>query len=67
MDLQQHVSALEIELERLTSQLTVGAPSANAYVQRGMMQFKLGRVAESIADFGQAEQINPALARMALP
>lgn len=61
MDLQQHVVALEADLERLTARLTAAAPSANAYVQRGMMQFKLGRIAASIADFDQAEQLNPAL------
>jgi len=61
MDLQQHVVALEADLERLTARLTAAAPSANAYVQRGMMQFKLGRIAASIADFDQAEQLNLAL------
>jgi tetratricopeptide (TPR) repeat protein len=61
MDLQQHVLALEADLERLTARLTAAAPSANAYVQRGMMQFKLGRIAASIADFDRAEQLNPAL------
>lgn len=61
MDLQQYVSSLEADVARLTSQLEVAAPPANGYVQRGMMQFKLGRVAESIADFDRAEQINPAI------
>lgn len=61
MDLQQQIAALEADLERLTSRLTAEAPSANAYVQRGMMQFKLGRIAASIADFDQAEQLQPAL------
>ena len=61
MDLQQQISALEADLERLTSRLTTEASSANAYVQRGMMQFKLGRMAASIADFDQAEQLQPAL------
>ena len=61
MDLQQQISALEVDLERLTSRLTTEAPSANAYVQRGMMQFKLGRMAASIADFDRAEQLQPAL------
>lgn len=61
MDLQQHVAALETALERLTSQMAAEAPGANAYVQRGMMQFKLGRMAASIADFDRAEQIQPGL------
>jgi tetratricopeptide (TPR) repeat protein len=61
MDLQQHVFALEADLERLTARLTAAAPSANAYVQRGMMQFKLGRIDASIADFDRAEQLNPTL------
>jgi tetratricopeptide (TPR) repeat protein len=61
MDLQRQIAALEADLARLTSRLTAEAPSANVYVQRGMMQFKLGRVAESIADFDRAEQIAPAL------
>jgi tetratricopeptide (TPR) repeat protein len=61
MDLQQQIAALEADLERLTSRLTTEASSANAYVQRGMMQFKLGRMAASIADFDQAEQLQPAL------
>jgi hypothetical protein len=61
MDLQQHLSALESDLEHLTTRLTAEAPSANAYVQRGMMQFKLGRIAASITDFDRAEQLNPAL------
>lgn len=61
MDLQSELSALEADVERLTSQLRTAAPPANGYVQRGMMQFKLGRIAGSIADFDRAEQINPAL------
>jgi len=61
MDLQQHVMALEADLVRLTARLTAEAPSANAYVQRGMMQFKLGHIAASIADFDRAEQLHPAL------
>jgi tetratricopeptide (TPR) repeat protein len=61
MDLQQHLAALESDLEHLTTRLTAEAPSAHAYVQRGMMQFKLGRIAASIADFDRAEQLDPAL------
>ncbi len=66
MDLQQQIRALEAELARLTSQLEVeaqsaSAPSARAYVQRGMMQFKLGHIDASIADFDRAEQLHPAL------
>ncbi len=60
-DLQSHIAALEAEVVRLTSQLEVTAPPANGYVQRGMKQFQLGRVTESITDFDRAEQINPAL------
>lgn len=61
MDLQQQLSTLEADLAALTSQLAAQAPSANAYVQRGMMQFKLGHIDASIADFDRAEQLNPAL------
>jgi tetratricopeptide (TPR) repeat protein len=61
MDLQHHLLTLEADLKRLTVRLTAEAPSANAYVQRGMMQFKLGRIAASIADFDRAEQLHPAL------
>ena len=61
MDLQQRIATLEVELEQLTAQLTGGPPSANAYVQRGMMQFKLGRIAASIDDFDRAEQISPTI------
>jgi tetratricopeptide (TPR) repeat protein len=61
MDLQHHLLTLEADLKRLTVRLTAEAPSANAYVQRGMMQFKLGRIAASIADFDRAEQLNAAL------
>ncbi|ETW99513.1 MAG: hypothetical protein ETSY1_14740 [Candidatus Entotheonella factor] len=61
MDLQQQIAALEADVERLTSQLTAETASANVYVQRGMMQFKLGRIEASIADFDQAEQRNPSL------
>lgn len=61
MDLQQHIAALEADLAHLTSQLSAQTPSANAYIQRGMMQFKLGRIAASIDDFDHAEQITPSL------
>ena len=61
MDLQQHIAALEADLAQLTARLEAESPSANAYVQRGMMQFKLGRIAASIDDFDQAEQIRPAI------
>ncbi|PON14451.1 hypothetical protein C2W62_29030 [Candidatus Entotheonella serta] len=61
MDFKQHIIALQADLERLTSQLAGQMPSANAYVQRGMMQFKLGRIEDSINDFDRAEQLNPAL------
>ncbi len=61
LDLRASISALEADVKRLTSQLDVTSPPANGYVQRGMMQFKLGRISESIADFDRAEQINPAI------
>jgi len=61
MDLQQQIAALETDLEQLTARLADGAPSANAYVQRGMIQFKLGRIAASIDDFDRAEQIRPTI------
>jgi tetratricopeptide (TPR) repeat protein len=61
MDLQQHIAALEADLAQLTARLEAGSPSANAYVQRGMMQFKLGRIAASIDDFDRAERIRPTI------
>ena len=61
MDLQQQTSILEAELAHLTSRIATEGASANAYVQRGMVQFKLSHINASIEDFDRAEQLNPAL------
>ena len=56
-----HVSALENVLHRLTQHLDGEPRNANIYVQRGMVHFKLGDIAEAIGDFDRAEHLNPAL------
>jgi tetratricopeptide (TPR) repeat protein len=56
-----HVSALENVLHRLTQHLEGEPRNAHIYVQRGMVHFKLGDIAEAIGDFDRAEHLNPAL------
>jgi tetratricopeptide (TPR) repeat protein len=56
-----HVSALENALYRLTQHLEGEPRNAQIYVQRGMVHFKLGNIAEAIGDFDRAEHLNPAL------
>jgi tetratricopeptide (TPR) repeat protein len=57
----KHVSALENALQHLSQHLDGDPRNAPIYVQRGMVHFKLGHIAEAIDDFNRAEHLNPAL------
>jgi tetratricopeptide (TPR) repeat protein len=57
-----HVALLESELQCLTQRLDTDPPPPQVYIQRGMIYFKLGHIAEAIADFDRAEHLNPTLA-----
>ncbi|MDY7015990.1 MAG: hypothetical protein SVX43_20810, partial [Cyanobacteriota bacterium] len=52
---------LEEQLVRLNEFIRKSPNRARSYIQRGMLQFKLARINESIADFDRAEQLDPAL------
>jgi len=56
-----HVALLESELQRLTRHLNMDLHQPKIYIERGMTCFKLGHIAEAIADFDRAEHLNPAL------
>jgi len=56
-----HMAILESELQRLTRHLDTAPHQPTVYIQRGMTYFKLGHIAEAIADFDRAEHLNPAL------
>jgi len=56
-----HVALLESELQRLTRHLDTDPDQPKVYLQRGMTYFKLGHIAEAIADFDRAEHLTPAL------
>ena len=56
-----HMAILESELQRLTRHLDTAPHQPTVYIQRGMTYFKLGYIAEAIADFDRAEHLNPAL------
>jgi len=56
-----HVALLESELQRLTRHLETDLRQPKVYIERGMTYFKLGYIAEAIADFDRAEHLNPAL------
>jgi lipoprotein NlpI len=56
-----YMALLESELQRLTQHLDTDPHQPQVYIQRGMIYFKLGRIAEAIADFDHAEHLNPAL------
>ena len=56
-----HVTLLESELQRLTRYLDTDLHQPKVYIERGMTYFKLGHIAEAIADFDRAERLNPAL------
>ena len=56
-----HVAQLESELQRLTRHLDADPHHPQGFIQRGMTYFKLGHIAEAIADFDCADHLNPAL------
>jgi tetratricopeptide (TPR) repeat protein len=56
-----HIALLESELQRLTRHLDTDLHQPKVYIERGMTYFKLGHIAEAIADFDRAEHLNPAL------
>jgi tetratricopeptide (TPR) repeat protein len=56
-----HVALLESALQRLTRHLDTDLHQPKVYIERGMTYFKLGHIAEAIADFDRAEHLNPAL------
>jgi tetratricopeptide (TPR) repeat protein len=49
------------DLKKWNQQLQVDPNYSAAYVQRGMVYFKLGKIEESIQDFDRAEQLDPGL------
>ena len=55
------MATLALALQHLDRRLEAEPHNPNVYMQRGMTYFKLGSMAEAIADFDQAEQLNPAL------
>jgi lipoprotein NlpI len=57
-----YVALLESELQRLTRHLDTDPHQPKVYIERGMTYFKLGHIAEAIADFDRAEHLNPTLA-----
>src|SRR6266581_6841540 len=56
-----HAALLESEVQRLTQHLDADPHHPQVHIQRGMTYFKLGHIAEAIADFDRAEHLNPAL------
>jgi tetratricopeptide (TPR) repeat protein len=57
-----YAALLESALQRLTHHLDTDPHQPQVYIQRGMIYFKLGHIAEAIADFDRAEHLNPTLA-----
>ena len=55
----QQRTAVQQELQRLTSHLAMAPDQARLYIQRGMAHFKLGQITAAIDDFDQAERLNP--------
>lgn len=49
------------ELQHWNQLLSADPDNPKLYVRRGMTQFKLGNIIESIEDFDQAEQLDPRL------
>ena len=56
-----HMALLESEVQRLTRHLETDPHQPQVCIQRGMTYFKLGHIAEAIADFDRAEHFNSAL------
>lgn len=51
-------NSLENQLQECNNTINVQPSNANAYVRRGMVYFKLGKITESIQDFDQAEKLD---------
>jgi tetratricopeptide (TPR) repeat protein len=56
-----HRSVLNRQLEQWNRQIQSHPNDAKAYIQRGMVYFKLAEIETSIHDFDQAERLNPTL------
>ncbi|MBD2129457.1 hypothetical protein NDI39_10970 [Microcoleus sp. ZQ-A2] len=56
-----HQNILKNELDRWNQIIRANPNDSQAYVRRGMVNFKLTKIAESIADFDQAEALEPRL------
>ncbi|MBM3223538.1 MAG: hypothetical protein FJZ47_07035 [Candidatus Tectomicrobia bacterium] len=55
------MTLLEQERQQLTARLAAAPQSPQLYIQRGMIAFKLGAIAEAIADFDAAERLDEGL------
>ncbi|MFN6200811.1 MAG: tetratricopeptide repeat protein, partial [Dolichospermum sp.] len=51
-------NSLENQLQECNNTINLQPSNANAYVRRGMVYFKLGKIAESIQDFDHAEKLD---------
>jgi tetratricopeptide (TPR) repeat protein len=51
-------NSLENQLQECNNTINVQPSNANAYVRRGMVYFKLGKITESIQDFDHAEKLD---------
>lgn len=54
-------AALKTALQHVQQRLEANLQHPPTYVQRGMIYFKMGRIAAALTDFDHAEQLNPAL------
>lgn len=53
--------ALEIELSKCDKNLKISPFDPKLHIKRGMTNFKLGRLQQSLKDFNKAEELNPQL------
>jgi len=51
-------NSLENQLQECNNTINLQPNNVNAYVHRGMVYFKLGKIAESIQDFDHAEKLD---------
>ena len=51
-------NSLENQLQECNNTINLQPSNANAYVRRGMVYFKLGKITESIQDFDHAEKLD---------
>ena len=51
-------NSLENQLQHWQNTINIQPNNVNAYVHRGMVYFKLGKIAESIQDFDHAEKLD---------